>query len=301
MTLTLTGDLLGARRHLTRALKIDSFGLPGEASHLFLAVNGRISSATYLHDCLLLLGEVDQADAMAKKAEAMALEVQNSASRQPYSQALAQNHLLRMHVFRGETDKATALSSTLLKLSDEHKYLYFSGTSVIYMGWALAQQGNLREAILLWHRGVKQLRAIGALCWLPRYFVLLAEYYSQIGNPDPGLEAISQAHETIGRTGERGWHAEVFRLEGQLLLHKSRRTRLAQRCFERAIKTAQAQRARLFELRAATCLAELLLQTGQTAEGYNALASVCAQFSSRHTNADVRRAHALLKSATLER
>ena len=181
MTLTVLGDLAGARRHLEQGLQINKFTLPSRPPFLFSDGDGRVSSLTYLHDCLLLLGLPDQAAAAAAQAEAAAQEAAARIPSQSYSRALAQNHLLRMHVFGGDVQKAMAVGSALLQLSQDNGYPYFIGTSTIYVGWALVQGGEVLRGIELYLKGMEQLRSIGANCWFPRYFALLAECYGQAG------------------------------------------------------------------------------------------------------------------------
>jgi hypothetical protein len=67
MSLVVLGDLLGARSHLEHALRINRFTLPSQPPVLFSDMEGRISSLTYLHDYLLLLGLPEQAAAVANK------------------------------------------------------------------------------------------------------------------------------------------------------------------------------------------------------------------------------------------
>jgi hypothetical protein len=105
-------------------------------------MEGRISSLTYLHDCLLLLGLPEQAAAVAKQAEAVMEEGGATTPSRSYSRALAQNHMLRMHVFERDVQKVAAMGAALLRLSKDQDFPYFIGTSMIYTGWAWAMRAR---------------------------------------------------------------------------------------------------------------------------------------------------------------
>jgi predicted ATPase/class 3 adenylate cyclase len=287
MTLTLLGDLVRARLHLEQALQINEFGAPGRHPFLFSDTDGRISSLTYLHDCLLLLGFPHQAEAAARQAAALTPS-------QLYSRALAQIHMLRMHVFDRDVEKAATVSSALLRLSEEQGYPYFIGASMVYRGWALAQGGDTANGIELCHRGMTQLRTIGANCWFPRYYALLAECHEQAGDPERGGEAIAEAQRSIESTGERIWEAEILRLKGRLLLLAGNHGREAETCFVAAVTTAHQQKARLLELRAATSLADLLQRKGNLTQARDVLVRIYETFKEGFDCADLQNAKALL-------
>lgn len=287
MTLTLLGNLPPARRHLEQALKINQFGVPGRHPFLFSDLDGRISSLTYLHDCLLLLGFPDQAEAVAKEAIALMPS-------QLYSRALAQNHTLRMYVFERDAQKAAATGSALLRLSEDQGYPYFIGTSMVSTGWAPARSGDTAKGIELCRKGMAQLRTIGANCWFPRYYALLAECYQQAGDPQRGCQAIAEAQKSIESTGERIWEAEILRLKGSLLLRPGSNGREAEACFVAALRRARGQEARLLELRAAASLADLLSRNGKVTRAREVLARTYQTFTEGFDCPDLRNARVLL-------
>jgi predicted ATPase/class 3 adenylate cyclase/CheY-like chemotaxis protein len=295
MTLALLGDLEAARRHFEQALQIDRFALPPREPPLFPDTHGRISTVTYLHDCLLLLGFPDQAQRMCRQAEAVADETGTSTLSQSYSRALAQNHTLRMHVFRRDIKRIAVVGSALLQLSQEQGYPYFIGTAMIYTGWALAHDGETARGIDLCHQGMTQLRTIGANCWLPRYHALLAECHQQAGDFERGSQAIANALQGLEITRERIWEAEIYRLKGHLRLRAGDREE-AQACFLNAIRVARRQRARLLELRAATSLALLLAQCGKSAKARQMLAKAYAWFTEGFDHADLQQARSVLET-----
>jgi predicted ATPase len=168
-----------------------------------------------------------------------------------YSRALAQNHMLRMHVFERDVQKVAAMGAALLRLSKDQDFPYFIGTSMIYTGWAWAMRGEAEQGIELCKKGIAQLRSIGTNCWFPRCFALLAECYQQAGDFERAGDAIAEALKTIQRTGERVWEAEIYRLKGRLLLLTGSSAHEAGDCFTKGLRIAREQKAKLLELRAA--------------------------------------------------
>jgi DNA-binding response OmpR family regulator/class 3 adenylate cyclase/tetratricopeptide (TPR) repeat protein len=294
MSLTVLGDPLGARRHLEQGLKINEFALPSRPPFLFSDRDGRVSSLTYLHNCLLLLGLPDQAGVVAAQAEAAAQETEARIPSQSYSRALAQNHLLRMHVFGGDVQKAMAVGSALLQLSQDNGYPYFIGTSTIHVGWALVQGGEVVRGTELYLNGMEQLRSIGANCWFPRYFALLADCYERAGEIGPAQEAIAEALKGIEKSGERIWEAEIYRLKGRLLMRAEATARETEACFVKGMTIANRQQAKLLELRAATGLAELLMRNGKTKRARRLLGPIHDSFSEGSHHADLVKAKALV-------
>jgi len=72
-----------------------------------------------------------------------------------------------------------------------------------------------------------------------------------------GLGALDEALTLVAQTGERFYEAELYRLQGQLIVASARSGAQAhaQSCFEKAIAVARAQGPKSLELRASTSLA----------------------------------------------
>jgi predicted ATPase len=91
------------------------------------------------------------------------------------------------------------------------------------------------------------------------------------------------------------WDAELHRLKGVLLFSLSQRNRSdAETCFQKAIEVARRQSAKSFELRAATSLARLHFDQGQTTAARDLLAPIYNWFTEGLDTPDLRDAKALL-------
>jgi predicted ATPase len=99
----------------------------------------------------------------------------------------------------------------------------------------------------------------------------------------------------VDTTGERWYAPELNRLKGELLLQQnSDNQREAETCFHHAIRIAQSQQAKSWELRATTSLARLWQQQGKRQEAHDLLAPVYGWFTEGFDTADLKDAKALL-------
>jgi tetratricopeptide (TPR) repeat protein len=107
------------------------------------------------------------------------------------------------------------------------------------------------------------------------------------------LELLQQA-ESGQRTGERWFAAELNRHKGQLLLRQGH-SDAAKELYREALSIARMQEARLWELRAASSLAQLWRDQGRRAEARDLLAPVRGWFTEGFETPDLKEAKALLE------
>jgi class 3 adenylate cyclase/tetratricopeptide (TPR) repeat protein len=177
-------------------------------------------------------------------------------------------------------------------------------TGVVLQGWALVQAGQGDEGIAQIQQGLAEWRTQGVGASLPRYCALLAEAYRGIGRTTPGLAALAEAQALINRHGERAHAAELFRLQGELLLtqggrrHPAKNARRTQEeaegCFQQALDVARSQQAKMLELRAAVSLSRLWRQQGKRHEAQQLLAGIYAWFTEGFESVDLQEAKTLL-------
>ena len=124
---------------------------------------------------------------------------------------------------------------------------------------------------------------------------VLAEVYDRLGYPEDGLQALNEAHTLVEQHEERWWEAEVYRLQGVLLLQQTlTHQEEAEACFQHALTVARRQQAKSLELRAAMSLARLWQQQGKRAEARALLAPIYGWFTEGFDTADLQEARALL-------
>jgi predicted ATPase len=108
-----------------------------------------------------------------------------------------------------------------------------------------------------------------------------------------GLAAAREGLEGQEETGYRQWEAELHRLEGVALVGLNRLEE-GQNALEEAVRIARRQRAKSYELRAATNLARLWGEQGRRAEARDLLTPVYGWFTEGFDTADLKGAKALL-------
>jgi predicted ATPase len=101
----------------------------------------------------------------------------------------------------------------------------------------------------------------------------------------------------VEATKERLWEAEVHRLAGEIA-RRAGDSEKAEECIGRALAVARAQRAKSWELRAATSLARLLRDQGRRMEARDALARVYEEFKEGFDTHDLIEAKAALRELT---
>ncbi|HEV8713862.1 MAG TPA: hypothetical protein VGX03_13680, partial [Candidatus Binatia bacterium] len=153
--------------------------------------------------------------------------------------------------------------------------------------------------------------ATGAEALLSCYLVLLAEAYHKAGNTVAGLDALTSAMEHVNKTEERWYEAELYRLQGELLLIQERKSQKsapsnphsqipasyseAEACFQKAIEIARRQQAKSLELRATVSLARLWQRQGKQHAARNTLSEIYGWFTEGFDTKDLQEAKALLE------
>jgi class 3 adenylate cyclase len=113
-----------------------------------------------------------------------------------------------------------------------------------------------------------------------------------------GVAAPAEAFEVLEETGERWWQAEIYRLNGEMLLRRSvngLEDEQAEEYFRRALQTAREQCAQSFELRAMMSLSRLPQKRGKRTQARQMLTEVYNRFTEGFDTADLREARALLE------
>jgi predicted ATPase len=118
------------------------------------------------------------------------------------------------------------------------------------------------------------------------------------GKVDEAIDVISKALLAVDESGERVCEAELHRLRGDMLLQRGVIDE-AEHEFCRAVEIARSQKARGWELRAATSLAQLHADRGHKAQALETLSPVYSWFTENFDTADLRAAKTLLQTLEL--
>ena len=127
----------------------------------------------------------------------------------------------------------------------------------------------------------------------PQFIALLAAACEITGQVEEGLTLLDDALQIVEKTGERWFAAELNRQKGRLLLRRGR-TEAVEELYRKALRIAEEQEAKLWELRAAVSLARLWADEGRRAEARDLLARVYSWFTEGFDIADLKEAKGLL-------
>ena len=114
------------------------------------------------------------------------------------------------------------------------------------------------------------------------------------------MSVLAEALAAAGKTGERFWKAELYRLKGELTLQTSGQSRESrvkevEACFLKAIEIVRHQQAKSLELRATMSLSRLWPQQGKHHEAHELLADIYGWFTEGFDTKDLQEAKALLE------
>jgi predicted ATPase len=144
-------------------------------------------------------------------------------------------------------------------------------------------------------QGLAAVLAVGNMQARPLCMVLLAEALGHAGQVAAGQHLLAEALVVLEAGGQADLLAEVYRLQGVLLLRQSNpEAPEAEACFHQALAVAHRQQAKSLELRAAMSLTHLWQQQGKRAAAYDVLAPVYGWFTEGFDTVDLQAAQALL-------
>jgi class 3 adenylate cyclase/tetratricopeptide (TPR) repeat protein len=230
------------------------------------------------------LGHLDQALAQSQEAQA-------AARAHSFSLALALACGLHM---QAEPAHRARRCEELEAHAGEHGFPIFAAHATVFRGSALSALGRTDEGLELLEKGLAAYRATGAMLQVPGFLTELAEGCGRCGRAEQGLDHLAEAAEMIERSEERWTEAYMLRTRGELLIALGDRDG-AEASLQQAIAVAQRQRARLWELRAATSLARLWREQGRNGEARTLLAPICGWFAEGLDSPDLSRANSLLQ------
>ncbi len=165
----------------------------------------------------------------------------------------------------------------------------------IVEGLALLRSGRWPESILLLQVGIDGWRDSGGRLNLPYLKSALAEAKARAGDLEAGLRLLDECLEQIERPGwhERVWLAETLRLKGWVLMRQGKRAE-AEAQLRASLQWARRQRAKSWELRSATTLAELMMEDGRREPARGLLTPVYESFTEGFETHDLKAARSLL-------
>jgi class 3 adenylate cyclase/predicted ATPase len=240
------------------------------------------------------LGHPDRALARAEQAVA-----HGRGTEHPFSLAFALFLASVVHSYRGDRVAQRESAAELIDLADAQGFQYSRGLGHICRGHARAALGDAVAGLAEVREGMKFASPAGTPVGAPALFEVLAETLCWGGQVEEALGMVDTGLAMSAQTGQPFHDANLHRLKGELLLAtRSSREADSEGCFRSGLEIARVQKARSFELRAATSLARLWQRQGKRREARALLAPVYAWFTEGFDTGDLVEAKALLEELT---
>jgi predicted ATPase len=237
-----------------------------------------------------LVGYPNRALERANIAAAIALEsgAKNTAE-------MVHNFTVNVFHLRRELERTRESCAAALTLANELGNPARRAKADFYLGWVDAASGDLAHGIARMRRALAEVRATGSEDMTEYSLALIATALGQMAQFNEGLGAIDEAFGVIERGGLRLYEAEIYRLKGDLLWARDPSNAAeAEASFRRALEISRRQKAKSWELRAATSFARVLLDTNRRDEARAMLTEIYNWFTEGFDTADLKDAKTLL-------
>jgi predicted ATPase len=305
-TLLRTGEFVACQEHLEGGIALydPQQHRPSASQHGNALVGCRSIAAVNLW----FLGYHDQA--FKRSQEALTLGHQLS---RPFNLCHTLLFAAFLHLFRREGQLAQERAEAVIALAREKEFPWWLGGGIMLRGWALAEQGQIKEGMAQMRQGLAGAQAMGTALERPLILAALAEAYGKVEQVAEGLQVLDEATTVMLKTGQRNYEAELYRLKGQLTLQKFQVSGFkfqvedslessvqslkseAEECFLKAIEIARKQQAKSWELRAVMSLSRLWQTQGKKDEARQMLAEIYGWFTEGFDTKDLQEAKVLLE------
>ena len=289
-SLLIAGEFREAAETLARGATLADTGLQGE-----FAIYGEHPSMVcraYGGQVKILMGFPEFGMRLIKAAVAHARHQDNAHS-------LAWALGVAAHVSQSQHEfAATArFASEAIETAREHRLPQWLALGERCKGWAIHQLGDFEGGLNLLRQGVRRWYETGAALHTTHAEICLAESYLLQGDAAAARSHLSAARAHCTSYGEKYLAAEMDRLEALLLQCEGAPTEMVEECLAKALDMARQQGARLFELRSATALAQLMAEHNEH-KAVDILAPIYNWFTEGLGTSDLKEAKALLDRLT---
>ncbi|HLX38757.1 MAG TPA: adenylate/guanylate cyclase domain-containing protein [Candidatus Binataceae bacterium] len=290
-----------ARESFERAVSIFNRDLD---KSLYSPVDPVIPNRAHLAWANWMCGYPDRAMQSADEAVALALRLNR-----PFSIAFALQYKVSTdHLCRTYTD-TVRVAQNLVSLARENGFPMWVACGTISIGRFMlyghhAERGLYDDAergvhsdaergLQMMRDALTQIREAGGELLLQFMRVLFAESCLEMKLAEEGIAALDQAFEAIGQFDTRMLEPEIHRLRGEF--HRlAQDDKSAEQQFREALRIAQEQGAKSWELRASTSLAKLMKSQGRDTDARAILEPIYNWFTEGFSTGDLTEAKALL-------
>jgi predicted ATPase len=208
------GGIMQARESLERGLALYNRRQHSSLLSLY-SQDPRVVCLLYRSWTLWSLGYPEQALRCSTEAIEWAQELVH-----PFSLAFAWDYAAEVSRLRREVHMTQQRAEAAIAICVEQGFPFWTAWGRIMRGWTLAEQGRHEEGITAMREGLAAYEATGAGMGKTLFLSLLADTYGKAGQPEAGLQSLSEAFDFLDKANERVYEAELWRLKGELLLQQ---------------------------------------------------------------------------------
>jgi predicted ATPase len=212
----------------------------------------------------------------------------------PFSVAYAFFFQVVLYTYRRDTSAMRERATDLIALSETQGFPFWLGLGRAFRGSADVMNGD-SGALGELMEGLALAAETGSQLGAPALMALVAEAQWIVGELNAAHSTIAAGLAISGRTGEAYFDADLYRLDGDLILATGGNAAEAVASYDLALAIAREQGSRFHELRATTSLARLWRDQGKRAEARGLLAPLCAWFTEGFETRDLLDAKTLLE------
>lgn len=282
------GDFTRALEHFDQAIAIYDPARHAPLAHE-VGFDRGIIAHSYAALCHVYQGRLDQARDLAEHGIALA--------RRTDHQLTLVNALFEaacVYYERRELDLVRARTAEEIEVSQRLGFPFWAATGQFFHGRARLAAGDGEGGFAEMQAAMMDLARLGTGIGASSVLLVLAESQRQLGQGAEALGTLALAQAQADALGQHYVDAEILRSHGEILLDDDGAAAEGEALLQRAMATAHAQGARLWELRAAMSLARLWQRRGRTGDALELLASRYAAMSEGLATESLVAARALL-------
>jgi predicted ATPase len=290
ITLAHLGDLAEGRAHFDYAKRLFD---PAEHRPLATRFGQDIGVSILFQRSipLWMLGYPDAALADSDEAMSDAREIRLATTLMP---TLLYTSII--NILCGNDATAKSRAGELVVLADEKRSALWKAFGTLVQGAVLARTGDSSNACQTLTFGIGALRSTGSTLWMPLWLSYLAKSYADLHQFTEAWRFMNEAMTVVQTSKERLFEAEVNRMAAEIaLLAPDHDVGKAEALFTQGLAVARAQKAKSWELRAATGLARLWRDRGERRKAHELLLPVYCWFTEGFPTSDLQEARALVE------
>jgi predicted ATPase len=252
-------ELIEAKAQLERSIALYAADRDAVTTQTF-GQNALVHSQALLSLTLFVLGDVEPAIRIGREALAAADDL-----RHPHSTAIALSYV-GGHVFGycGAIEHLMRHSRRNLDLCDQHDLRGFRPHALGFLGWGLAEQGEIAEGVARMESAVRAFDAMDYTLGVAAHLAHLADALRRAGRLEEAKAVSARAIENMQAYASSGWaEADIIRVDALIELERPNGDR--RETLQRLLRAAHAARAigsPVFERR---CLVSLVEAGGDSA------------------------------------